>query len=272
MRTDRRIDGDSLGKRLGPEENQHDQRSGDQRRHQDKRSGANEVERREQPEGKRAQAADQRMVLAHGSGQHHANHVRRQHRFAAGPDSQAAHGKERKEKVLGFDLGDAPAKLAEEPRRNKGQEHEDRDRDRDEDQRLDGERREDQSQCNHGSDVVDEASGENRLPVLGDIEAQLQHDGIDHGNRGGGKSDAAEPTGHYGPMEHVMRDGRAAEKRPEESRQSDDRCFAPLGFEDHGIEFRAGKKGEHDSSRPRQKLDPLGVAQQSALPEKRDDH
>ena len=66
-------------------------------------------------------------------------------------------------------------------------------------------------------------------------------------------------------MQHVMRDRRASEKGAEESRQADDQRFAPLGFEDCGIEFRAGEKREHDGPGSGQKRDPLRVAEQPAL-------
>ena len=62
-----------------------------------------------------------------------------------------------------------------------------------------------------------------------------------------------------------MRDCRATEKWAEESRQADDRRFAPLGFEDDRIEFRAGKKGQHDGAGSRQKRDPLSIPGQPAL-------
>ena len=69
-------------------------------------------------------------------------------------------------------------------------------------------------------------------------------------------------------MQHVMRNRRATEKGAEESRQADNRRFSPLGFEDDGIEFRAGKKREDDRPGSRQKRDPLCVAGQ-ALPSAR---
>ena len=68
-----------------------------------------------------------------------------------------------------------------------------------------------------------------------------------------------------------MRDQGAAEEWAEESRQSDDRRFAPLRLEDYGIEFRAREKGEDDSAGPSQKCNPLSVAKQPAMRQKRAD-
>src|SRR5271157_1256797 len=265
VRPDCRKHNRSLGQHLRHEQDEHGGGSCNQRGHRDKRSGANEVERREQSEGQSAQAADERVVFAHCSPQNHADQVGWEHRFAARPNGQSAQGKEKKKNVLGFKFGDATAVLPEEPRREKRQGYEDRDGNHDKDQRLDGKRGEDQSQRNHRSEIIDEASGKDRLTVLSNIETKFQHHRINHGHRGRGKSDAAEPTGHDGPVKYEMRDGRATEKWAEESRQSDDQRFAALGSEDGGIEFRAGKKGQDDGPGSRQKSDPLRVAEQSAL-------
>ena len=57
-----------------------------------------------------------------------------------------------------------------------------------------------------------------------------------------------------------MRDRSASEKGTEESSQADDRGFAPLGFEDGGIEFRAGEEGENNGPGASQERDPLRTA------------
>jgi hypothetical protein len=41
--------------------------------------------------------------------------------------------------------------------------------------------------------------------------------------------------------------------------------LASFGFEDCRIEFRAGKKRQHDGACPRQEGDPLGISGQAAL-------
>ena len=69
-----------------------------------------------------------------------------------------------------------------------------------------------------------------------------------------------------------MRDRRASEKGAEEPSQADDQSFAPLHSEDCGIEFRASEKGEDDGPGAGQKRDPLGVAEQPAMGQKRDEH
>ena len=59
-------------------------------------------------------------------------------------------------------------------------------------------------------------------------------------------------------------DRSAAEKRPEKTSQTDDECFAPFGFEDGRIEFRASQKREHNGSGAGEKCDPLGISLQAA--------
>ena len=69
------------------------------------RAGANEVERRQQAERQRAQAAHQRVVLADGAGEHHAHHVRRQHGLAVRPGRKRAQAEQAQEQELRFEFG-----------------------------------------------------------------------------------------------------------------------------------------------------------------------
>jgi len=52
-----------------------------------------------------------------------------------------------------------------------------------------------------GAEIDDEAGCQDRLAILGCIEAQFEHDGIDDRDGRGGQGDAAQPTGHDGPVQ-----------------------------------------------------------------------
>lgn len=116
--------------------------------------------------------------------------------------------------------------------------------------------RKDQTQRQHGAQVVHEAGGKHRLAVVGLVQTELQHDGIDDGHRSRGERHPREPTRFPAPAEPVVSRGRAAEKRSEKPDQSDPRCFLPFRAKHHRIELRAGKKCEHDRTCARQKFDP----------------
>ena len=104
---------------LAAKKSEEHQRRRSQGRHRYKGAMADEIERREQAEGERgSKPADQGMVFADGSGQHHADQVRRQHRFAVGPGGQGSHAEQEKQKEFGFQFGGAIAGSRwKEPRR-----------------------------------------------------------------------------------------------------------------------------------------------------------
>ena len=89
---------EEFGHHLGPEQYQEGERRRDERGDRHERTGANEIERRQQPEGHRAQPPHQCMTLAHGAGKHHAQYIGGQDRFAVRPCRERAKAEERQKK------------------------------------------------------------------------------------------------------------------------------------------------------------------------------
>ena len=196
------------------------------------------------------------MVFPHGSGQQHPNHVRGQYRLAAGPQRDTAHPKEREQDELRLELRDSPSVASEERPRDEWQHDEGGDGRGHEDQRPHCERREDEAEHEHGAKVVHEAGGEDRLAVLRDIEAELEHHRIDHGDRSGRQRHPGEPTRADVPPKDVPgRRGRAQE-RSHESSETDDERFLPLQSKHIGIQLGAGEERQDDGAGPGEKRDP----------------
>ena len=61
-----------------------------ERGHRYKRTGPDEVKRREKAEAKRAQPSDQDVIFANASGQNHANQISRKNRFTVCPTRKSA--------------------------------------------------------------------------------------------------------------------------------------------------------------------------------------
>jgi hypothetical protein len=260
-----------LGHHLGQQQDQEHQRGAEQRGHRDERAGADEVERREHPEGQGAQAPHQHMVLADGAGKHHADQVGRQHRLGARPYRQPAHAEQEEEDELRLQLRRAVAEPAEEPWRQPGKQGEDRRRHHHEDQRAQGERREDERQRQDRPDVVDEACGQDGLAVSGAVQAQLEHHRVDHGHRGGGQGDSGEPAAAHGPAQQVVGGGGAAEEGSEEAHQADDHRLLPFRPEGGGVELGAGQEGEDDGAGAGEEGDPRRLGAEAREAEVRAD-
>src|ERR1700693_365967 len=107
------------------------------------------------------------MVFAYGTGQHHPNHVGRQHRFAARPDSDTSHAKKKEQDIFRLELGYPTAESLEKPGGKKREDRKDDDAGPDEHQSLDCKRGENQAQYDNGSEVVHEAGSQNSFSEAG---------------------------------------------------------------------------------------------------------
>ena len=103
------IDADDLRANLRQDKDGEGGRRRDQRGNRHKGSRPDEKEWRQKPEGKRPQPADQRVVLADGSGERHANEIGGKNGLAIGPARERSHAKQAQEKELGFELRGAAA-------------------------------------------------------------------------------------------------------------------------------------------------------------------
>ena len=135
-----------------------------------------------------------------------------------------------------------------------------------EDDSSDGERREDQAQRDHRSQIVNEAGRENRLAIFRLIEPQFEHHRIHHGHRSGRKRHASKPRRTPRPPQHIMRDHGRSEEWREESHQSHGRRFFPFFAEHVRVEFGPCQEREDDSARAGQKRDPFGLGVQHVAP------
>ena len=196
------------------------------------------------------------MVPSDAAGQQHPDHVGGQHRLAARPQRDAAHAEEREQDEFGLQLRHPSSVSTEEAGRDdRQQEEHDRGHEH-EDQRPEREGREDEAERQHGAEIVHEAGGEDRLAVLRDIEAELEHHRIDHGDRSGRQRHPGEPTRADVPPKHVPgRRGRAQE-RCHESSETDDERFVPLQSKHIGIQLGAGEERQDDGAGPGEKRDP----------------
>ncbi len=107
----------------------------------------------------------------------------------------------------------------------------DGDADDHENQRPHREWRKDEAERDYGTEIVDKAGRQDALPKVGFIEAQFQHDGIDHGDGSGRKCDASEPTGWNGPMEHSSAPRRLLRGMARRSRRGPRRKPLSIWFE-----------------------------------------
>ena len=118
------------------------------------------------------------------------------------------------------------------------------------------ERCEDEAERQHGAEVVDEAGGKHGLAVFGPVQPVFDHHRVNHGDRCGGECDAGEPARHDLPAEDVVGRRRAAEKRKDEADEAQRGRLLPFLFENQRIEFRPGKKGQHDGADTGEEFDP----------------
>ena len=209
------------------------------------------------------------MVLADRARQHHADDIGWKHRLAVRPSGERSQSEQTKEQVFRLEFRGPIAVAAEEAPGEPRQQRESANAGRDENRRLHRERREDEAERDHRPEVGDETGGEHGFPVFGRVEAELQHDGVNHGDRGGRHRDTGEPARHHLPAEHVMRARRAAEKRKKEAREPDRRRLLPLEAEHHGIELRAGQEREHDRADAGEEFHPAFVGSEHGRPNDR---
>ena len=105
-------------------------------------------------------------------------------------------------------------------------------------------------------EVGDEASGQDRLAILGFVEAEFEHHGIDDGHRSRRHRNPGKPTRHHRPSQKIMGGCRASQKWKKEACEPDRGCFLPFELEHLGVEFGARQKRQHDRADAGQELDP----------------
>ena len=123
----------------------------------------------------------------------------------------------------------------------------------------------------HRREIRDKAGGEHDLAVLGRVEAELEHHGIDDGHRGRRHGDAGEPACLRTPPEQPSGKRGAAREGRGETHQADQGCLLPVPAEDHRVELRTGQKREQDRPRAGQKLEPARIPSKQRAPERRTD-
>src|SRR5262249_50848853 len=141
-----RIDADDLAEDFDHEHENECCGGGDELGDRGEGAGADEVERGEQPEGQRAQAANERVILADRSRQRHPDDIGGNDRLGVRPGRERSQSQQAEQQVFRLQFRGPVAIAAEEARREPRQHHERRDADPHEDHRLHGERREDEAE------------------------------------------------------------------------------------------------------------------------------
>jgi hypothetical protein len=122
------------------------------------------------------------VVFADGTGEYHPHEVRRENGFTVCPGCQPAKRKQHQQEVLHLEFRGSSTERSEEPW---GHPRQDADGDRGDKgkcERTGRERREDQPECDDGSQVGDEARRKNGLPEPRAVAPEFEHDGVDDGD------------------------------------------------------------------------------------------
>ena len=123
--------------------------------------------------------------------------------------------------------------------------------------RVLSERREQQPQDDHRSEVVDETGPKNAFAKPGLVESRLHHDRVHNRHRRGGQRNPTEETGLCVPAEQIVRYGCTAKEWGEEADKPNDAYLLDLCPEHGRLKFCAGKKRQQYGSGRGEKSEPL---------------
>jgi hypothetical protein len=189
------------------------------------------------------------VILADRAGKHHPDQVGRKDCLTVRPGRQRPHSQQAQQQEFRFQLGRAIAIEPEKPRGDPGKHDEDHNAGAEENQCFDRERSEDKPERDHRPEIGYETGSQDGLAILRGIEPELQHHGIDDGDRGGGHRNAGKPARHRIPAKQVMGRSRTPQKGEEETGESDRGGLFPFEPEHLRIKFRSREKSQHDRAK-----------------------
>ena len=114
----------------------------------------------------------------------------------------------------------------------------------------------DQAERQHRAEIIDEAGGKNDLADLSLVEAGLDHDRVDNGDRGGRQRDPGDLRLRPGPIDDEPGEQQDPEIRGEEAHHADGHARPEVLADDLGVDLSAGKEGQQDGTEAGQIVDP----------------